>query len=87
MTVARDAGRRVGQQWLPTSMIAGDSVGRAVASVADKPWPMMCTGLRCHGQSFALLGPMTMMNLDTIFLSWKRQSIGLLSFVWLVFPR
>jgi hypothetical protein len=30
--------------------------GRAVAGAEDKSWPMLCTGLRCHGESFALLG-------------------------------
>jgi hypothetical protein len=40
--------------------------GRAAAGALDRPWPMLCTGLRCHGESFASLGPMTATSLDVV---------------------
>jgi hypothetical protein len=51
--------RQAGDSW-------SGSDGAAVAEV-DRPWPLLCTGLRCHGESFALLGLMMAMSLDVVF--------------------
>jgi hypothetical protein len=51
--------RQAGDSW-------SSSDGAAVAKV-DRLWPLLCTGLRCHGESFALLGTMMAMSLDVVF--------------------
>jgi hypothetical protein len=74
-------GRRVRGRLYPTALGQG-----AAASAADRLWPMLCTGLRCHGESFAPLWADDGDVSRRRFLPWKRQSIGPLPFVWLVFP-